>query len=144
MNEVNILHAFRHTFYLGVYISMTISEKIVKYMELQQVSQRELARKTGIAQSTISDWKNKGAVPPADKLPQICKVLNINMNELYDDSCIQKDGFEFIIDTEDELYEFVARYKKMPVNTKNRLMSYINAMMDIEDESNRGYNGKEG
>ena len=119
---------------------MTISEKIVKYMELQQVSQRELARKTGIAQSTISDWKNKGAVPPADKLPQICKVLNIKLSDLYD----EKDDLEFIIDTEDELYEFVTRYKRMPVTAKKRMMTYIKAMMDVEDESKRGYNGQEG
>lgn len=119
---------------------MTIGEKIVKYMELQHVSQRELARKTGIAQSTISDWKNKGAVPPADKLPQICKVLNIKLSDLYD----EKDDIEFIIDIEDELYEFVIRYKRMPVTTKKRLMTYINAMMDVEDESKRGYNEQKG
>ena len=42
----------------------------------------ELAEKTGISPSTISDWKRKKTNPSADKLKIICDVLGISLYEL--------------------------------------------------------------
>lgn len=42
---------------------MEIYEKIFKKLEELHMSQTELARKTGIATSTISDWKKKKINP---------------------------------------------------------------------------------
>jgi transcriptional regulator with XRE-family HTH domain len=55
---------------------MTISERIFKLMEEREVTQMEFSKATGIAQSTISDWKRKKTNPSADKIMIICKVLN--------------------------------------------------------------------
>lgn len=40
------------------------------------MSQIELSRRTGIATSTISDWRKKKINPQADKLVAICKALD--------------------------------------------------------------------
>ena len=47
---------------------MTISERIFKLMEDREVTQMEFSKATGIAQSTISDWKRKKTNPSADKI----------------------------------------------------------------------------
>ena len=39
---------------------MLISERIYKYLEEKKISQIEFANRTGISQSTISDWRRKG------------------------------------------------------------------------------------
>ena len=54
---------------------MLISERIYKYMEERGMSQMEFATKTGISQSTVSDWRRKGTNPSADKILLISTIL---------------------------------------------------------------------
>lgn len=111
---------------------MSINDKIFKLMKSQNISQHELARKTGIAQSTISDWKNRGTVPAGDKIPQICKILNINVSDLYDQN-IENTKNEYVIREEDDLYEFVSKYKEMNAATQKRLLAYLKALLMVEE-----------
>ena len=45
---------------------MTISERIFKLMEEREIAQTDFSKATGIAQSTISDWKRKKTNPSSD------------------------------------------------------------------------------
>ena len=46
---------------------MIISERIFKIMEDKGMNQLQFSNATGIAQSTVSDWKRKKTNPTADK-----------------------------------------------------------------------------
>lgn len=61
---------------------MAIYEKIFNRLDELHMSQIELSRRTGIATSTISDWRKKKINPQADKLISICKALDISLVEL--------------------------------------------------------------
>lgn len=61
---------------------MNIYEKIFARLEELHMSQTELSRRTGIATSTISDWRKKQINPQADKLVAICKALEISLADL--------------------------------------------------------------
>ncbi len=61
---------------------MKISEKIFELMEAKGINQLEFAQKTGIGQSTISDWKTKKTNPSANKIMIICKTLEVSPEEL--------------------------------------------------------------
>ena len=61
---------------------MNIYEKIFARLEELHMSQIELSRRTGIATSTISDWRKKKINPQADKLMSICKALDMSLAEL--------------------------------------------------------------
>lgn len=65
---------------------MNISEKIFARLEELHMSQTELSRRTGIATSTISDWRKKQINPQADKLVIICKALDMSLVELLCDT----------------------------------------------------------
>ena len=69
---------------------MLISERIYKYMEEKGISQLEFAKRTGISQSTVSDWKRKKTNPSADKIMIICEVLGISPYELLQGTDNQK------------------------------------------------------
>ena len=56
--------------------------KIFARLEELHMSQTELSRRTGIATSTISDWRKKQINPQADKLVSICKALDMTLVEL--------------------------------------------------------------
>lgn len=57
---------------------MLISERIYKYMEEKGISQIEFSKKTGISQSTISDWRRKGTKSNEYALVEMYQNLNID------------------------------------------------------------------
>ena len=63
---------------------MLISERIYQYLEEKGMSQIEFVKRTGISQSTVSDWRRKGTNPSADKIMIICDVLEGDLQALSD------------------------------------------------------------
>lgn len=58
-----------------------IKEKRLK----KSLSQAELAEKLGYASPQfVSDWERGVSSPPIKKLPEISKVLSVNINTLFD------------------------------------------------------------
>ena len=64
---------------------MSISKKIFEIMDKKGMTQLELSKQTGIAQSVISDWKRKGTDPQAKKIMTICKVLECTPYDILGD-----------------------------------------------------------
>ena len=73
---------------------MNIYEKIFARLEKLHMSQIELSRRTGIATSTISDWRKKKINPQADKLVSICKALDMSLVDLL---CDEEDKSNTIL-----------------------------------------------
>ena len=61
---------------------MKIYEKIFDRLDELHMSQMELSRRTGIATSTISDWRKKNINPQADKIVSICRALDMSLVDL--------------------------------------------------------------
>lgn len=80
---------------------MKIYEKIFTRLDELHMSQIELSKKTGIATSTISDWRKKKINPQADKLVAICKALDMSLVNLLCDEDYREQqtvSTEFSID----------------------------------------------
>ena len=61
---------------------MNISGKIFELIREKGMTQKEFGKRTGIPQSTISDWKSKKLNPSSDKILIICDVLDVSPYEL--------------------------------------------------------------
>lgn len=61
---------------------MTISDRIFSLLEEKNMTQKEFGERTGIARSTISDWKKRGTNPVSEKLLIISDVLDVSPLEL--------------------------------------------------------------
>ncbi|WP_243032047.1 helix-turn-helix transcriptional regulator [Clostridium sp. AM42-4] len=80
---------------------MKIYKKIFTRLDELHMSQIELSKKTGIATSTISDWRKKKINPQADKLVAICKALDMSLINLLCDEDYREQqtvSTEFSID----------------------------------------------
>lgn len=115
---------------------MLISERIFQYLTERGISQKEFSNKTGISQSTISDWKRKGTNPSADKIMIICDVLDVSPYELLSGTENKKmkeyKKMDYmIIDKQSREYEMVSVYQKLDANAKRRLEGYIEALKDM-------------
>ena len=75
---------------------MNIYEKIFARLEELHMSQTELSRRTGIATSTISDWRKKQINPQADKLMAICNALEMSLVDLLCDE--EEDAQQVAVD----------------------------------------------
>lgn len=106
---------------------MIISERIFKILKERNLSQKAFSEKTGIAQSTISDWKRKKTNPAADKIMIICDVLEITPYELLSGA---QGKFEntldyVVIPKNSEEHLLIEDYRSLSLQSKERIIGFI-------------------
>lgn len=103
---------------------MNIYEKIFARLEELHMSQIELSRRTGIATSTISDWRKKKINPQADKLVAICKALDMSLVDLL---CDEEDKKNEVLTadciTDDQI--IIESIQLSSVEVKRRILGYL-------------------
>ncbi len=110
---------------------MIISERIFKIMEERGMTQIEFSRKTGISQSTISDWKRKKTNPAADKIMVICDVLNVSPYDVLQDTIKQKNRTDYRVVSEGTSdYELMVEIDSLNSKHKERLKGYLSAIKE--------------
>ena len=111
---------------------MTISERIFKLMEDREVTQMDFSKATGIAQSTISDWKRKKTNPSADKIMIICEVLEISPSALL--AGIGDEAYStpehIMIDKYGDEFRLITGYRELNEKKKERLLGYMEALQE--------------
>ena len=108
---------------------MIISERVFKIMEERGMSQIDFSRKTGISQSTISDWKRKKTNPNADKILTICKALEVSPYELLQESTMDINDYDiYYVNKNSEKYRFLLEYESLDLRSRERLRGYMEAM----------------
>jgi transcriptional regulator with XRE-family HTH domain len=55
-----------------------ITNRILETLGNQGMSQKEFCEKTGVAQSTFTNWKQRDTDPPANLIPQISFALKVS------------------------------------------------------------------
>lgn len=102
---------------------MKIYEKIFARLEELHMSQMELSRRTGIATSTISDWRKKQINPQADKLVSICKALDMTLVELLCDenNMEQITSHDYITDAD----YMIELFRQSDTESRRRMNSYL-------------------
>ncbi len=108
---------------------MTISERIFKLIEECEIKQGDFSKATGIAQSTISDWKRKKTNPSADKIMIICKVLKVTPYELLQDTVQSVEELDYRVVTKGtKEYDLLIEMENLKNSQKERLLGYIEAL----------------
>ena len=115
---------------------MNIYEKIFARLEELHMSQIELSRRTGIATSTISDWRKKKINPQSDKLVAICKELDMSLVELLcdEEDSTQTESVDFLVD-DNHMLELLRR---SDTETKRRMIRYFELLelcKEVNDSS---------
>ena len=122
---------------------MTISERIFELLDKRgmsqkefSMSQKEFSEKTGIAQSSISDWKRKKTNPVSDKILIICNVLNVTPYELLggtDGTGNRSNPSEFIlVEKNSELGESILTFFALDKEKQGRILGYLKALSEMK------------
>ena len=112
---------------------MNISGKIFELIKEKKMTQKEFGKRTGIPQSTISDWKSKKLNPASDKILIICDVLEVSPYELL--GAVQSGKYEIpdhvIVQKDTEEYLLIERYRKLKKDQRERLLGYMEALRNL-------------
>ena len=115
---------------------MTISERILKVLKDRNMTQAELAKQVGIATSTISEWKKRKPNPTADKIMDICNVLQITPEQLLTGKGIE-DEENINVTSRESCFtpydiQLVQDYHGLKEEQQKRLMAYMEALKNIK------------
>ena len=110
----------------------SIGLRIIDLIKEKGMTQKEFSEKTGIPQSTISDWRGKRLNPKVDKILKICDTLNISVQDLLSgEKQSENTNVEYMcIDKGSPEYEIILEYRKLQSKDKMRLEGYLRALLE--------------
>ena len=118
---------------------MTISERIFELLDKRGMSQKEFSEKTGIAQSSISDWKRKKTNPVSEKILIICNVLDVTPYELLggtDGVGSRSNPSDMIlIDKNSEYGNAIMDFLALDKGNQGRMLGYLKALTDMRHDN---------
>lgn len=116
---------------------MTISERIFERLKKLDMTQKELAEKTGIKESTISEWKKNRTNPSSDKILAICRALDVTPEWLLsgvDPAASRKKNQEYyVIDVHTDSGQLVEKFNRLDKSQRDRILGYVEAFSSMED-----------
>ena len=90
------------------------------------------SQRTGIAESSISDWKKKRTNPVSDKILIICEVLDVTPYELLSGAehtgNRSRDNDTYVISKGTEIGNLVESYQRLSSDMQKRLVGYLEAL----------------
>ena len=98
------------------------------------MTQKEFSKRTGIAESTISDWSKKKTNPTAEKILIICNTIDVSPEWLL--SGIEAQGkrgnpqSRFVISADTEPGKLISIYNSLDAAGQERLMGYAEALAE--------------
>lgn len=114
---------------------MTISERIIERLRQLSMTQKEFASRSGIQESTISEWKKNKTNPSSDKILAICKALDVTPEWLLSgvDPADGRDRNQkyYVIDIETDTGKLVSEYNKLDKSQRDRILGYVEAFASI-------------
>jgi transcriptional regulator with XRE-family HTH domain len=120
------------------YAKMTIRDRIFDKLTEMNLTQKEFANRTGIPETTISDWKKKKTNPTAEKILIICKVLNVTPEWLL--SGVETHGTRsnpasiIAVDAKTDAGILLEIYNSCDAAMQARILGYAQAIREMAKE----------
>ncbi len=117
---------------------MTIRDRIFTKISELGLTQKEFAKKTGIPETTVSDWKKKKTNPTAEKILIICQILNVTPEWLL--SGVETHGTRsnpakiIAVDTHTEAGELLELFNSCDAAAQSRILGYAQALGKIKTD----------
>lgn len=100
------------------------------------MTQSEFAKQVGISTSTISEWKKKKTNPTADKIIDICHVLQITPEQLLTGKDIDDQNDIAVIESNEPFtpldIQIINDYHTLKKEQQKRLLAYIDALKNLQ------------
>lgn len=75
-----------------------IGKFIAECRKDKNLTQEQLAEKIGVSKNAVSKWERGLNLPDASLMPELCKILNITLNELFSGEKIPDNKYKEVAD----------------------------------------------
>ena len=99
-----------------------VGKFIAKLRKEKNMTQQELANKLNITDRAVSHWENGRSIPDAGIMLELCKILNVNVNELLSAKKIPQETYSER--AEENLLEM-----KREIESQNRRIFTLNKII---------------
>lgn len=117
---------------------MTISDRVFERLKQLSMTQKEFAKKAGIQQSTISEWKKNKTNPSSDKILAICKALDVTPEWLLSgvDPAENrgKNQVYYTVDLSTDSGILVTEFNKLDKQERDRILGYVAAFAAMQKD----------
>ena len=111
---------------------MTISDRIFERLDQIGMTQKEFARRAGVKQSTISEWKKNKTNPSSDKILGICSALDVSPEWLLsgvDPAASRGKNQEYyVIHVQTDTGMMIEKVNRLGKGQRDRLLGYLEAL----------------
>ena len=118
---------------------MLIRDRIFEKLEELNMTQKEFSKRTGIPETTVSDWRKKRTNPTSEKIMIICKVLDVTPEWLLSGIEAQGDRSNpqkwFAKDAKSDAGILLSAFNSMNSQTQARLLGYAEALCRSKEET---------
>ncbi len=115
---------------------MLISERIFMLLKEKNMTQAEFAKRAGIACSTVSEWKKRKTNPSADKIMDICTVLEVTPEQLLSGRGLDEGDGQGDLEKKALItpvdWQIIEDYHGMQEEQKKRLLKYVETLKQLE------------
>ena len=122
---------------------MTVGQRIFYLLEEKKMTQVEFSKRTGIATTTISDWRKKNTNPGSEKIMQICAALEVTPEYLLSGVCEDSDRGKavdyMVIPQGTEERELLELFNEMQWLERARLLEYAKK---LSEKKSSAYNSR--
>ena len=113
---------------------MTIGQRVFYILEEKHMTQKEFSDRTGIATTTISDWRKKNTNPGSDKIMVICSALEVSpeflLSGISEDSERGQNVDYMVIPKGTEERELLEMFGKMDFVERAHIMEYAHKIKE--------------
>ena len=121
---------------------MTISDRIFERLTQLSMTQKDFSIRTGILQSTISEWKKNKTNPSSDKILIICKVLDVSPEWLLSgvDPAASRDKNQkyYVVDVTTDTGLLIENFNQLQKEQRDRVLGYAQAFRTMKEDSEKG------
>lgn len=119
---------------------MTVGQRIFYLLEEKNMTQVEFSKRTGIATTTISDWRKKNTNPGSEKIMAICAALEVTpeylLSGVCEDSERGKDVDYLVLPQGTEERVLIELFNDMEWLDRGHLLEYAKKLAERDHENN--------
>jgi transcriptional regulator with XRE-family HTH domain len=106
-------------------------EVFAQMLQQRGITPYRVHKETGVAQSTLSDWKTKGTTPSVESLMKIARYLDVTVDEL-----VGQENKKPVTKTDDGLSklesDFIKLLRQVPEEQRPMLFAMVEAALKAQ------------
>lgn len=112
-------------------VNKIFAKNLKYYINVNNITQVELAKKMNVTPATVSNWCNGIKSPRMDKIDNLCKLFNINRSDLIED---KPKTINRILSNQEKA--LIDKFRQLNEQQKYKVMGYIdNELSNTRKES---------